>query len=232
MIITIDGPSGSGKSTLALKIAKHLNFSYLNSGYLYRGLTYVLKNFYGYDERKLEKPNEQDIVAIFTSGNFVYEYQEGLAKIYWIDDITFQLKDSEISRLSAYLARDPFAREQIHIFERNMIANHDAVIEGRACGSVLFPQAEVKFFLTATDQIRASRLQKDQMKRGHLMTAQEALDHILLRDKMDKERSIDPLVKPMDAIELDSSNVGPDELLQQALEYIKKALKKIENKNG
>ena len=75
MIITIDGPSGSGKSTLAVMLAKYLNFSCLNSGYLYRGLTYVLKTYYGYDENKLKNPYMADVQAFFQSGNFVYEYQ-------------------------------------------------------------------------------------------------------------------------------------------------------------
>ncbi len=225
MIITIDGPSGSGKSTLAVKIAKHIHFMYLNSGYLYRGLTYVLVNFYGYDEERLKHIDEHDVQAILSDKNFEYGYQDGLARMYWIDDITYQLKDSEISRLSAYAAQDPFVRMMMHEFIIDLVKDHDVVIEGRACGSVLFPQAEVKFYLTATEQVRALRLQKDQMKRGNLMIMQEALAHILMRDKMDKERSIEPLVQPEGSILLDSSLKNPEELLQESLEYIKKEFK-------
>jgi CMP/dCMP kinase len=225
MIITIDGPSGSGKSTLALKIAKHLHFSYLNSGYLYRGLTYVLKTFYRYDEIKMQNADPNDIQAILTSSNFVYQYAEGLTKVFWNGDITFQLKDPEISRLSAYLAQNSFAREQIHKFEYQFVKDHDTVVEGRACGSVIFPQAEVKFFLTASMQVRALRLQKDQIKRGNLMTLQEAIEHLELRDKMDLNRKVEPLIKPEGAIDLDSSALNPEELLQQALETIKPELK-------
>lgn len=226
MIITIDGPSGSGKSTLAVMIAKYLNFSYLNSGYLYRGLTYVLRTFYGYDEQKMQNPDMLDIQAIFDSGNFVYQYQSGLAKVYWVDDITVHLKEPEISRLSAYLAQHEGVRSFIHKFERDFVKNSEVVVEGRACGSVLFPQAEIKFFLIASDQVRALRLQKDQMKRGHLFTIQEALHHIHLRDEMDYKRPIEPLIKPKGAFELDSSTQGQEELLQKSLEHIKNFLKK------
>lgn len=228
MIITIDGPSGSGKSTLALKIAKNLHFSYLNTGYFYRGLTYVLKTFYGYDEFKFQNPNFADIQTIFSSGKFQYVYQDGLARIYWIDDITIFLKDPEISHLSAYLARNEAVRVQVHIAERDFVKDHDSVVEGRACGSVIFPQAEVKFFLTASPQVRAQRLQRDQIKRSNLMSIQEALDNIALRDKMDRERLVEPLIKPEGAIDLDSTTKSSDELLQECLNVIKDALKRGE----
>lgn len=226
MIITIDGPSGSGKSTLAIMIAKHLSFSCLNSGYLYRGLTYVLKTYYGYDENRLKNPHIADIQAFFQSGNFVYAYEFGLAKVYWAgDDITIFMKDPQISKFSAYLAQHEATRLLIHKFERDFVKDRDVVVEGRACGSVLFPQAEVKFFLVATPQVRALRLHRDQIKRGNLLLMQEALEHIAMRDKMDRERLVEPLVKPEGAIELDSSVDNPEEVLQKALDHIKSVLK-------
>ena len=224
MIITIDGPSGSGKSTLALKIAQHLGFAYLNSGYLYRGLAYVLKTFYGYDEQKMQHPDLADIQALFASGNFRYSYEEGLAKIFWIDDVTIFLKDPHISHLAAYLARNQAVRAQVHQIERQFVADHDSVVEGRACGSVIFPQAEVKFFLTATAAVRAARLQSDQEKRGNLMSIPEALEHIAMRDKMDLERPVEPLIKPEGAIELDSTYETSAQLLEKSLKFIKVAL--------
>ncbi len=221
MIITIDGPSGAGKSTLALNIAKHLHFSYLNSGYFYRGLAYVLKTFYGYDEQKMKNPADSDLVAIFESGNLKYAYENGVAKMFWIDDITFFLKDPEISRCAAFLGQNETVRTLVHQAEHAFIADHDSVIEGRACGSVIFPQAEVKFFLTATVQVRAARLQDDQAKRGNVMNMQEATEQINLRDQMDLQRPVEPLIKPQGAIELDSTNHGAHELFQVALQVIK-----------
>lgn len=226
MIITIDGPSGSGKSTLALKIAKSLHFSYLNTGYFYRGLAYVLKTFYGYDKHGMQHPNMADLQAIFVSGNLKYVYENGLAKMFWIDDITVFLKDPEISHLAAFLGQNDTVRAQVHQAERAFVTDHDSVIEGRACGSVIFPQAEVKFFLTASLFVRAQRLQKDQQKRGNLMSMQEAIDHISMRDKMDLERPVEPLIKPEGAIELDSTSTNADELLEICLKFIKDAIEK------
>jgi cytidylate kinase len=226
MIITIDGPSGSGKSTLALKIAKSLHFSYLNTGYFYRGLAYVLKTFYGYDQHRMQNPNVADLQAIFASGNLKYVYEQGLAKMFWIDDITFFLKDPEISKLAAFLGQNDIVRAQVHQAERAFVADHDSVVEGRACGSVIFPQADVKFFLTASIKVRAARLQKDQQKRGNILSLQEALDHIEMRDTMDLQRPVEPLIKPEGAIDLDSTDTNADELLEICLKFIKDAIEK------
>lgn len=225
MIITIDGPSGSGKSTLAVKLAQHLHFSYLNSGYFYRGLTYVLMNFYGYDEKKIEHPQLKDIQTLFASGNFKYVYQDGLAKIYWIDDITQFLKDPTISRLSAYLAQNEAVRDQVHIAEHRFVNDHDSVVEGRACGSVIFPHAQVKFYLTASLPVRAQRFLDDQKKRGSVFSLSQAIKHTQQRDKMDYERLIEPLIKPEGAIELDSTHYTSDEVFQKALNFIQNAIK-------
>lgn len=228
MIITIDGPSGSGKSTLALGLAKQLNFFCLNSGYLYRGITYVLKTFYAYDELMLQDPSLKDIEDCLFGGKFRYEYVDGQASIYWNDrDITLHLKDPEISQLSAYLAQHAGVRSQIRIFERTFIAGHNLIVEGRACGSVVFPQAELKFYLTATPEIRAERLMRDQAVRGKILTPQQALDQILMRDRMDRERAVEPLTKPEGAIELDSSLDTQDVLLEKVTEHVYAKIKEI-----
>lgn len=230
MIITIDGPSGSGKSTLAVMLAKYLNFSCLNSGYLYRGLAYVLQNFYGYDLAKMQNPDIADVQAILRSGNFVYVYESGLAKVYWAQvDITIHLKNPEISKFAACLAQHEQVHEVVNNFAFNFVKDHDVVVEGRACGSVLFPQAEVKFYLVASQQVRALRLHKDQIKRGNLLLVQEALEQIRLRDIMDMQRPIEPLVKPEGAFELDSSVDAPEQVLQKALDVVRDVMKAIKD---
>lgn len=225
MIITLDGPSGSGKTTLALMIAKHLNFFCMNSGYLYRGLVYVLKTYYAYDMLKMQTPDLADVAAIFGSGNFRYEYDQGLTKVYWIDNITPFLKDPEISKMAAIIARHDGARAILRQYERSFVAGKDTVIEGRACGSVVYPEADIKFYIDASPQLRASRLQRDQLMRGKSLTDHEALTQIHVRDEMDKTRLVEPLQIPDGAITLDSTNVSADELLQQALNVIRKVLK-------
>ncbi|MBP9764999.1 (d)CMP kinase [Candidatus Babeliales bacterium] len=225
MIITIDGPSGSGKTTLAVMLAKHLNFFCLNSGYLYRGLAYILRDFYNYDFAKIQNPDLHDIQAIFDSGNFVYVYEQGLIKVFWIDNITLFLKDPEISKMAAMLAQHDGARGILRIYERLLVQDKDTVVEGRACGSVIYPQAEVKLYVDATPELRAHRFQRDQLKRGRILTHDEALQQIRHRDEMDMKRPMEPLVIPQGAIVLDSAQLSVEELFQSALNAIKHVLR-------
>lgn len=224
MIITIDGPSGSGKTTLAINIAKHLNFFCLNSGYLYRGLAYVLKTAYGYTFETIANPDIKDVEAIFSSELFRYVYDQGLVKMYWGVDITVFLKDPEISKLAAMVGQNLQVRSVLRRYEKSLVLGKDCIIEGRACGSVIYPQADVKFYITATQEIRAQRLLHDQLKRGVVLSQSEALHQIKVRDDMDMSRTVEPLVRPDDAIVLDSSVLTIDELLTMALVVIRKKL--------
>lgn len=225
MIITIDGPSGSGKTTLALKIATHLHFFCMNSGYLYRGVAYVLKTYYGYDMISIATPDAAQITAILGSGNFRYEYDQGLTKVFWIDDITQFLKDPDISRMAAAMARDDRARHIIRQYEQSLVDDKDAVVEGRSCGSVSYPHADIKFYVDASPKLRASRLQRDQLMRGKILNINEALTQITMRDSMDQDRLVEPLMIPAGAIILDSTESTADELFKKALGEIEKVIK-------
>lgn len=226
MIITIDGPSGSGKSTLALHLAKELHFFCMNSGYLYRGVSYILKNFYGYDTYRMQNPDINDVRAILASDKLEYSYEYGIAKLYWIDDITIFLKDPEISKLATIIAQNDVIRAAIKTYEKSLVSSRDSVVEGRACGSVMYPHAEIKLYLEAPVLIRARRLQGDQSKRGVMLSLEQAVEQIEKRDFVDKNRATDPLQIPQGAIILDSSKYNPDELLELALDYVKKYFQK------
>ncbi len=225
MFITIDGPNGSGKTTLAVLIAKHLNFFCFSSGYIYRALAYILKNFYGYDAAKFQAIDLNDIQAILANNNFKYEYQYGIAKVYWKNDITSFLKDLEISQLAATIAKNEQVRLLVRQYEKNIVLGKDVVIEGRACGSIVYPNADLKFYIQAPVAVRAQRLVHDQEKRGHNITFQQALQKVIIRDEMDRTREIEPLQIPKDAIILDSEKYKPEELLQKVLHEVQKYLK-------
>jgi cytidylate kinase len=197
----------------------------MSSGYLYRGVAYILKNFYGYDEQRIKNPNIEDVQAILSNSNFRYEYEYGLIKIYWIDDITQFLKDIEISKLTAILAQNEEARAAIKSYEKKLVSSRDSIVEGRACGSCMYPQADIKFYVEAPVQVRAHRLQNDQMKRGKEVGYDHAVEQIEKRDLADKNRSVDPLQIPQGAIILDSSKYTSDELLEHTLKYVKNYFK-------
>lgn len=232
MIITIDGPSGSGKTTLALSVARALHFFCMNSGYLYRGLGYILINYYQYDDVKFERINIADVQAIFESGQFRYEYDGYNTKIFWADhDITMFLKSPRISHVAGILGSHLQARSIIRQYEQALVLTRDSVVEGRACGSVIYPQAEIKFYVNADQQVRAHRLVQDQRKRGVVLAQDEALRQIQERDMLDQSRKIEPLMIPNGAIVLDSTDTTADQLEQKALEKIKDFFK-LHKKNG
>ena len=226
MIITIDGPAGGGKSTLSVLLAKELSFFCLNTGYLYRGLAYVLTTFYGYSNEKLQNPDVVDIQACMQSGNFRYDYIDGLSHVFFTDDITQFLKKIEIGQAAVILAQSDHVRQAIQNYERALVKDKDAIVEGRSCGSVVFPQAQVKFFVTADVQVRALRMVQDQKKRGNQITLEKALELVVLRDQIDEHRKWDPLVVPQGAIILDTTDLTPKQMLDKAVEVVRHAMKK------
>ena len=223
MIITIDGPAGSGKSTLAMMLAKHLDMFYLNSGFLYRGIAYVLITFYGYDEDRLHNPDIELVKRCIDQGDFRYTYENGLAKVYFQNkEITSFLKDMSISHATAVLAQNIDVRKIIRGYKRLLAQKYKNIVsEGRVLGSVVFPYADKKFYVTASEAVRAQRVQKLQAKRGKHISLEEVLEQVVARDQLDMNRVHDPLVKPDNAIELDTSNLSKDQMLEKALVYIK-----------
>lgn len=227
MIITIDGPAGSGKSTLSVSLAKELGFFCLNGGYLYRGLAYVLKTFYGYTNEMLQDPRLDDVHAIIESGQFRYDYQEGLVYVFFgDDDITQFLKKVENGKAAAIVAQNGLVRKILQQYERKIVQNKDAVVEGRAYGSTTFFDADIKLYVTASLDVRAQRAVADQARRGVVLTPKEALEHIVARDEVDMNRKHDPLIIPQGAVILDTSTLNQQQVLQEAMNLVHKVISK------
>ena len=222
MIITLDGPSGSGKSTIAQLLAQKLGYFYLNSGYLYRALGYILVKYYGYDEAKLRNPDFKDVQSCLLSGKFIYDYVAGRAIVRFEDEITHHLKRVEVSEYASLISRHPEVRAILVEYQRNLaLEKRSMVVEGRDCGSKVFGDARVKFFVTASSEVRARRLQKDQEKLGKILSYEEAYEFVSRRDNRDKTREHAPLVQPEGSVLIDTSDLGPEEVLEHMLAVLK-----------
>jgi CMP/dCMP kinase len=224
MIITIDGPTASGKSSVAQGLAKKLGFHCLSSGMLYRALAYILIEYFGYSLEKVSNPNVQNIYAALDSRRFSYTIDiQGCGQVSFDGkDITPFLKSESISQASSIMATNKGVRDTLDALQRTLAQQFDIVTEGRDMGSVVFPHADVKFFLTASLDERARRWQDVQKKLGAVISLDEAKRQIQERDTRDRERPIAPLIIPKDAIIIDNTHLSLAQTTDLMMKYITK----------
>ena len=222
MIITIDGPAASGKSSAAQALAQKLGFYYINTGFLYRAVTYCLSALHDYKREDLKAVNKADLAVCLDPQRLIYSYnsETGPRVAYDGQDITSHLKDLEIDVRVALISPQPDVRHALCHFQRSVAQTKNIVVDGRDLGSVVFPYADYKFYLTASLSVRAARWQKDQQKRGNIFTLQEAEECLNDRDMHDSSRLYSPAVMATDAITIDSSDLNFKEMLDQFLTRI------------
>lgn len=229
MIITIDGPAASGKSTVSRILAHKLGYYYLCSGLLYRALGYLLINRFGYTQETIEHPHYEDIMRCFDPGKFSYRYAQDTQERIFFDgfDITSYLKERSMDKIASIVSVDKLVREAVTQIQRTIASKHSIITDGRDVGSVVFPDAEVKFFVTASVQVRALRWRKDQEKYGNHFSVDEAIAIITDRDERDKNRDIAPLVIPIGAIIIDTSDMTIDLVIDEMIEFVKNYLSRV-----
>ncbi|HRP55697.1 (d)CMP kinase [Agriterribacter sp.] len=221
IIITIDGWSSCGKSTLAKQLAGALKYVYIDSGAMYRAITlYFLRNMVDWTKEEqvykaLEnieldfRPNEKSMEAeIYLNGENVE---------YVIRDLIIAEKVSEVATIKAVRT---FAAEQ----QRKMGEKKGIVMDGRDIGTVVFPKAELKIFMTADNAVRVERRFRELFARNPNITIEEVKNNLEMRDYIDSHREVSPLRKAEDAVVLDNSNITPEQQLQIALDLVKQKL--------
>jgi CMP/dCMP kinase len=223
MIVTIDGPVASGKSTVSRMLAQQLGYYYLCSGLLYRALGYLLINLYEYTLETIAHPTQEDIERCLDSAYFSYRYDDThQERVFFKDqDITPYLKDKFIDKVASIMSVDAHVRHAVAQLQRSIASAHNIVTDGRDVGSAVFPHAEVKFFVTASVQVRAQRWRKDQEKYSNYLSEEQAIASITDRDDRDKNRTIAPLIIPDGAIIIDTSELTIQETIDEMLKYIK-----------
>ncbi len=206
-IITIDGPSASGKGSLAKSLARELNFLILDSGLLYRAYSYSF----------IQTGNHLDAVNFFSE--LLIENVLGEMKVFEDkNEITSFLRDEKVAKSASKISSEKETRDNLITFQRNLINENGLVADGRDMGTVVFPDAATKIFLNADVEIRAKRRFLELQKSNQDVNMRDLIEDIRLRDKTDQAREISPLMAAEDSIELDSTNLTPQEVLKKALE--------------
>jgi len=216
LLITIDGPAGAGKTTLSRKIADRLNYKYIDTGALYRGVAFeagvvgVSKD----DDTGLEN------LCSTLNLNFVKD-ERGLRLLSDNSDITDQIRTSEISMMASAVSARPVVRKYLLDLQRNMGREKGVVFEGRDMGTVVFPDADKKFYLDASPKVRAMRRYRE-LESKTSQTLEEVEREIRLRDENDRKREVAPMKPADDAVIVDSTNLSANDVVEMMLDYILK----------
>ena len=213
-IVTIDGPSASGKGSLARNLAEYLDFSILDSGLLYRVFAY----FHNLNLNIEEIPFliQKDISFKFNNKDVIVLNDQ--------EDITSELRSEKMAKKASELSSLPTTRENLLSIQRNFYQNKGLVADGRDMGTVVFPEAKLKIFLTASPEIRAERRYLELQNRGQEVNMLALIKDIKQRDLKDSTRTLSPLIPAEDSVVIDSSEMS----IEEVLSFTKKLTKGIE----
>jgi len=212
MIVTIDGPAGAGKSSAARELARRLGFRFLDTGAMYRAVTLAAK------QRDLDLTDADRLARLV--GEIRVELT-GDRVLVDGQDVTKAIRTFDITTSIQYAADNPAVRAQLVTWQREAAAGCDVVTEGRDQGTVVFPGAECKIFLTADERERAERRYRDLVDRGEQVSFDEVLGAQHHRDERDRTRDVGALLKAADAIEVSTSGLTPAEVVARLEEIVR-----------
>ena len=220
LVIAIDGFSSTGKSSISKVVADTLGLIHIDTGAMYRAITlFGLRNF------KNEK-QEIDLSKLFQNLNEIsLEFREnsGKLEIYLNgENVSKEIRTTEVSDNVSFIAKQPEVRERLVVLQRDIAEKQGVIMDGRDIGTVVLPNADYKFFLTASADERARRRFLELQSLGIETTIEEVKQNLIERDRIDSEREISPLKQAEDAILIDNTNLNKEETIDLILSYIKK----------
>ena len=216
LIITIDGPAASGKSTVAQRLAQKLDAIFLDTGAMYRAVTTAAK------DAGVDLSDERKILQVIENSEFEFLPEPDRTRTL-VDgiDVTEQIRQPEITASARYVASAPKVRAKLVQMQREFAATHKKIVtEGRDQGTLAFPDADIKFYLTAALPERARRRQAELRAKGCNQSLEQVQEAIEQRDKSDEHRTVGPLRPASDAIILDTTDLSIDEVVEKALRYL------------
>lgn len=213
--IALDGPSGAGKSSLAKAIAARLGISYVDTGAMYRSIGLYMK------DHGISPDDEENVIAALPAIRLDIRFEEGEQRIYLCGTaVGDRIRTPEISMYASRVSAIPAVRTFLLDTQRDLAKTTSVIMDGRDIGTVIFPDADVKIFLTASIEARALRRVKELEAKGIAATYEDVLSDMRTRDKNDSERTVAPAVAAADAVLLDNSLLDVEGTIEAALKII------------
>jgi len=228
MIIVIDGPAGSGKSSTAQTVADRLHIQYLDSGALYRTLTLLFLEYS--EEQTTEVDNlAEKLEALLREHEVSFEYYEQRFHTFINGtEVTGNIRNSIVNNHVSDIASLPDARVVVNELMREGVKNRYFIADGRDLGTVVFPDADLKFYMVADVETRARRRWEELREMNQETSYEDVLENIKKRDRQDMERAVAPLKQPEDAIAIDTTSMAFDEQIEFISSYITGHFKELE----
>lgn len=217
LVIAIDGPAGAGKSTTARLLAHRLNYKYIDTGATYRAFAWKAKH------EKVSQDDVTQLELLVKRTSIELRCESGNFRVY-VDgtDVTDEIRTEEMSKLSSHISAFPGVRKELTVLQRKLGEKGRAVIEGRDVGTVVFPDADLKFFLDATLEERAYRRKVELKGKGIDMELEKLIEEIRQRDFNDSNRKTAPLTKAGDAIYIETTGISIDDVVSMMMKEIEK----------
>jgi cytidylate kinase len=216
LVVTIDGPAGAGKSTVSKALAQKLSYIYLDTGALYRAVAYKII------EVGIAPDNEKLLFDLCSRTNIHLKNVDGNLNVFIdCENVTDKIRTEEVGLLASKVSAISIVREALLAIQRETGEKGGIVAEGRDMGTVVFPDADCKFYLDADTEERANRRYNELVMRGNITDYQEIKRDLIIRDQQDREREIAPLKASQDAVIVDSTNISISDVVEKMMSIIR-----------